>query len=173
MFVELVLAPGVTDSESSLSCPYTNELVNSLIKARAYIHVGSEDAESFSAHGGLGAFDANCDFRKRLHISTHLGSDIRSLPYNALLWGCKCRGRWYPGTVVSWIPLVEFDMSEFKLVNPSPWLTDCFSNCKSCRWLNDVSKQRLSNDTTLNGLPESSLSFVTNPESVPSQRFIA
>jgi len=130
MFVELVLAPGVTDSGSSLSCPYTNELVNSLIKARVYIAVGTEDLKSFSGPGGFGALDANCDFRKHLHLATHLWSDMYPLPYNALLGGCGCRVRSYPGTWIYWIPLVEFDISEFKLVNPSLRLANCFSNHK-------------------------------------------
>ncbi len=46
MFVGLVLALGVTDSASSLPYPYTNELVNSFIKARIYTRVAGEDGES-------------------------------------------------------------------------------------------------------------------------------
>lgn len=113
MSVELVLSPRVPDSGASLSCPYTNELVNSLIKAQVYIHVGTEDTENFSTLGGFGV---ECDFRKRLHISTHLRNSIHSLPYNVSLWGCKCRGRWYPGTVIFWVSLVVFEIRAFKLV---------------------------------------------------------
>lgn len=72
MSAELVLASGVTDSGSTLSYPYTNELVNSFIKAKVYIEFGDEDTGSFSALGVFGALGANCDFHKNLHVSTHL-----------------------------------------------------------------------------------------------------
>lgn len=119
MPIELIRAPGVTDSASSLSYPYTNELVNSLIKARVYISVGREDSQSFSAPGGLGALGADLDFRKRLHILTHFGSTIGSLPSSGFRWGCECRAKSSPGTRVCWIPLDKFNVDEFKLVNPS------------------------------------------------------
>lgn len=78
--VELVLAPGVTDSATSLSCSYANELVNSVIKAWVYVCVGSEDFESFSAFRKYGVFDVEVDFRKRLHIATYLYGAPESLP---------------------------------------------------------------------------------------------
>lgn len=133
MCIELILPPDVTDSGSSLSCPCTDELVNSLTKAWVYIVVGLEDPESFSAPGGFGISDASCDFRKHLHTTTHLWSHINSHPCEVLLWGCKCRRIVYPGASIHWISLAEFDINEFKLVHLSLSLTNYFSNCKTGR----------------------------------------
>ncbi len=65
MSVELVVARGVTDSASCLSYPYTNELVNSVIKARVYICVGHEDGESFSATGAYGAEESEAAVQRK------------------------------------------------------------------------------------------------------------
>ncbi len=120
MPVELVLAPGVLDSASSLSYPYTNELVNSFIKARVYTDAGDEDTESFSAFGRYGAFDVDIDFRKHLHITTHLNSGLGLLPFQYWVWGCRCRDMDYVGTEIRRILLADFNVDEFKLVNASP-----------------------------------------------------
>ncbi len=118
--VELVLAPGVPDSASSLSYPYTNELINSVIKAWVYIYAGDEDPESFSAFGRYGVFDVGVDFRKRLHTVTHLYSETRSLPGQGQVWGCRCRRKDYVGTRICWISLADFNVNEFKMVSASP-----------------------------------------------------
>ncbi len=120
MLVELVLAPGVTDSASSLSYPYTNELVNSVIKANVYIRVGHEDGESFSALGVYGVFDVDIDFSKWLHIVAYLYSVPGSPPGQAQIWGCRCRFKNYMGTLIHWISLADFDVDEFHLVSASP-----------------------------------------------------
>ncbi len=120
MLVELVLAPGVADSASSLSYPYTNELVNSVIKARVYIRAGIEDGGSFSVLGANGVFDVDVDFRKRLHIVTRLFSTPGSPPRRSQSWGCRCRFTCYVGTDITWISLADFDVNEFKMVSASP-----------------------------------------------------
>ncbi len=117
--VELVPARGVADSASSLSCPYTNELVNSVIKAWVYISVGDEDSDSFSALGAYGVFDADIDFRKCLHIDTHLDSGTGSPPFQGRIWGCRCRCKSYTGTFITWISLADFVVDEFKLAGVS------------------------------------------------------
>lgn len=115
------------DSASSLSHPYTNELVNSLIKASVYIDVGSEDSRSFSVAGGFGALNAECDFRKSLHVFTNLVSVAGPFPRNGWVWGCQRRAKLYPGTRIVWVSLAKFNVSEFKLVstphtyNPFIW----------------------------------------------------
>ncbi len=118
MAIELVLAPGVPDSASSLSYPYTNELVNSLIKAKVYIDIGREDEENFSTPGRFGVLDADLDFRKRLHILTNTWSASGSLPASGYLWNCEYRNKSYPGTLISWISLSKFNIDEFKSVKP-------------------------------------------------------
>ncbi len=120
MSVELVHAPGVPDSASSLSYPYTNELVNSVIKAWVYIYAGDEDAESFSVFGRYGEFQVDVDFRKRLHIDTYLISGTGSLPDQYHFWGCRCRAKNYMGTEINWISLAGFNVDGFKLVSDSP-----------------------------------------------------
>ena len=120
--VELVLASGVADSVSTLSYPYTNELVNSFIKDCVYSEFGTEDSESFSALGVIGALGATCDFRKHLHAATPPEGEDGSLPWCGILWGCECRFKSYPGTRIRWISLDKFDINEFKLVNISPFI---------------------------------------------------
>ncbi len=117
MSVELIPAPGVADSASSLSYPYTNELVNSIIKANVYISVGDEDLESFSALGAYGVFDADIDFRKCLHIDSYQTS---SIPVPAWIWGCGRLRTCYVGTFINWVSLDDFDVDEFKIVSVSP-----------------------------------------------------
>ncbi len=117
-----MLAPGVIDSASSLSYPYTNELVNSLIKALVYTYAGAEDGESFSASGRHGVFHVDMDFRRRLHIVTHLGNVSPSLPFQGQIWGCRCRVRDYKGTEITWISLADFNADKFKLVSASPFV---------------------------------------------------
>ena len=124
MSVELVRASGVADSASTLSYPYTNELVNSAIKDWVYSAFGNEDTESFSALGVFGALGVACDFRKCLHVSTHPGSEDGSLPWSGMMWGCQCRSKGYPGTRIIWISLDKFDVNEFKLVSISLFI-DC------------------------------------------------
>ncbi len=118
--VELVPAPGATDSASFLSYPYTNEFVNSFIKAWVYANVGDEDDGSFSALGRYGLFDVNVDFRKCLHIITHLDGGTGSLPAQGRIWGCRDRFRSYVGTSIYWISLAHIDVHEFKLVSTPP-----------------------------------------------------
>ncbi len=120
MLVELVLAPGMADSASYLSYPYTNELVNSVIKAFVYIRVGTEDRESFSALGAYGVFDVDVDFHKWLHIAAYLASWPGSLPGQGQIWGCRYRFKLYMGTWIHWISLADFDVDEFHLVSTSP-----------------------------------------------------
>ncbi len=115
--VELVLAPGVTDSASTLSCPHTNELANSVIKDYVYFRVGSEDREKFSALGSFGVFDVDVDFRKRLYIATRLYGAPGSRSGRHQIWGCKCRYRHYVGSDIHWFPLANFNVSEFKSVS--------------------------------------------------------
>lgn len=117
--VELVIVP-VADSASSLSYPYTNELVNSVIKANVYIRVGYEDMDSFSALGQYGVFDVDIDFHKWLHIFTSFYSAPGSLPGQSQIWGCRCRYEYYVGTEINWISLADFDIDEFKMVSDSP-----------------------------------------------------
>lgn len=120
MSVELVLASDVLDSASSLSCPYTNELVNSIIKARVYVSVGTEDVNSFSALGAYGMFNVDVDFRKRLHIDTYIYSAATgSHPFHFLFWGVRGCFKLYVGTEIRWFSLVEFNVDEFKLVSAS------------------------------------------------------
>ncbi len=116
MSVELVVAPGVADSASSLSYPYTNELVNSVIKASVYIHAGHEDWESFTAFGRYGVFDVDIDFRKYLHLLTHLFSGTGSYPAQSRIWGCRRNYNSYVGTEISWIFLAGFNVDQFKSV---------------------------------------------------------
>ncbi len=118
MSVELVLAPGVADSASSLSYPYTNELVNSVIKAIVYDSVGDEDSDSFSALGAYGVFDVDIDFRKCLYIDTYL-SGTGPIPTQDRLWGCRSRHKLYVGVWIYWISLADFDVNEFKSVSDS------------------------------------------------------
>ncbi len=121
MSVELVLAPGVTDSASSLSYPYANELVNSAIKAWVYTYAGDEDRENFSALGAFGVFYINTDFRKRLRIVTHFYvAGTGPLPVRNQVWGCRCRDKWYVRASITWISLADFDVNKFKLVSASP-----------------------------------------------------
>ncbi len=114
--LELVLVPGVADSASSLSYPDTNELINSVIKARVYMNVGDENTERFSALGAYGVFGADVDFRKCLHIVTYLYRTPRSLP-GGPIWGCRRRYKLYMGTSIYWISLADFKVDEFKLVS--------------------------------------------------------
>ncbi len=119
MIIELILAPGVEDSAASLSYPSSNEVVNSLVKAYVYFHTGAEDSQSFSVDGQARKLDADCDFRKRLHIVAHL---VDSRPSSGLRWGCRCRFKWVHGTSISWVPREEFpkfNVMEFKLVKKS------------------------------------------------------
>ncbi len=113
MSVELALASGVTDSLSSLSYPYTNELVNSFIKAWAYTYAGEEDMERFSVFGRYGAYQIDVDFRKRLHIVSHL---YNGTAYGRM-WGCRCRYKLNVGSVIYWASLADFNVDEFKLVS--------------------------------------------------------
>ncbi len=117
MSVELVIAPGVTDSASCLSYPYTNEMVNSYIKAYVYTNAGNESWESFSAFGRYGVFDVDIDFRKRLHIIMHFFGGTGSLTAQGHIWGCRRRSKSYMGTQIFWISLADFDVNGFKLVS--------------------------------------------------------
>ncbi len=119
MSVELVLAPGVTDSASALSYPSTNELVNSLVKALVYTHSGGEDPEHFSGYGRYGALQVDVDFRKRMHMFTLFHCGPGSLPYQDQVWGCKCRSKAFVGTLIYWFSLADFNVDEFKLVSAS------------------------------------------------------
>ncbi len=116
--LELVLAPGVPNSAASLSYPYTNELVNSFLKAYIYVKVGEENKRSFFVSREPGSLSAKCDFRKRLHTHTHLSrSDFL---FQHMLWGCVSEARFFPGTVLECIPGSEFhkfDLVEFKSVS--------------------------------------------------------
>ncbi len=118
--LELVLAPGVTDSALSLSYPYANELVNSAIKALVYIRVGVEDMDSFSALGAFAVLDVNIDFRKCLHIITNFSSAPDSLPRLGWAWGCRSHLKHYVGTSIIWISLADFDVDKFDTVSASP-----------------------------------------------------
>ncbi len=120
MSVELVLAPDVTDSVSSLSCPHTDESINSLIKDLIYIRIGDEDQESFSTLGGYVVSYVDIDSRKCLHLATKLSNDPGALPFRDRLWGCRCRVQSYVGTEIYWISLADFDVDAFKLVSDSP-----------------------------------------------------
>ncbi len=115
--VDLVLAPGVGDSTSSLSYPYRNELVNSVIKDIIYIRAGAEDGDNFSVLGANGVFSVDLDFRKYLHIVTHFNSTPGSVASHGWLWGCRRRLKTYVGTDITWISLADFDVDEFKLVS--------------------------------------------------------
>ncbi len=111
MSVELALAPGVTDSALSLSYPYTNELINSLIKALIYICVGGEHAQSFSALGVFRVFDVDIDFHKWLYIVTSLYSVYDPRPdSDGWIWGCRSRFKYYMGTDIRWILLTDFNI---------------------------------------------------------------
>ena len=109
----------MADSASTLSYPHTSELVNSLIKRGAYAEFGNEDARSFSSLTGFGVLAATCDFRKHLHVDTHLAGEKGSLPGSYIMWGCECRGKAYSGTRIYWFSLDEFDINEFKMVTIS------------------------------------------------------
>ncbi len=106
----------MTDSASSLSYPYMNELVNSFIKAAVYAGVGAEDEESFTALGSFRVFDIDIDFRKRLYLSTHIFCFVNTLRSDPL-WGCGSRFKYYLGTEIAWIALDDFDINEFKSVS--------------------------------------------------------
>ncbi len=97
MSVELVLAPGVTNSASSLSYPCANESLNKVIKALVYIRAGDEDEYNFSVHGAYGVFDVNINFRKWLHLASYFNSAFSSV-FSGLYWGCRCRSKYYVGT---------------------------------------------------------------------------
>lgn len=119
----MVTAPGVSGSGSSLSYPHTNELINSLIKARVYIHIGAEDAENFPIPGDPAGLRGECDFRKHFHIVTNFWVR-RPVAKSALVWGCECLQKTWPGTRIRTISWAKFDVNEFKLVgscevNPS------------------------------------------------------
>ena len=119
--IELDLAPNIIDSASTLSYPSTNELVNSLIKACVYQALDNEDSENFSASGEVG-LDAGCDFRKHLHIVTHLTRMLLpdpSRPTRSLLWGCECRVKCLSGAFVACISrsgFSKFNVSDFRQV---------------------------------------------------------
>ncbi len=110
----------MTDSVSSLSYPYTNELVNSFIKDRVYTRAGDEDPESFSVLGRYGAFGVDFDFRKSLHVATRLTRASGSHPFQSIVWGCRCRCKVDVGTRIYWITLADFDVDKFKMVGASP-----------------------------------------------------
>lgn len=119
MSPELVLAPDVPNSAASLSYPYTNELVNSLLKIHVYDTVGDEDPHSFPAPVEPRRLDADCDFRKRLHISTSL-ADI-NYAFSHLLWSCESQVKSFPGAQIEYISrsgFPKFNITEFKSVNP-------------------------------------------------------
>lgn len=115
------------DSASSLSYPYTNELVNSLIKAWVYYEAGNEHSENFSQPGseGRGPPGAERDYRKHLQVFTYLGRVIPAEPNSVttrLLWGCECRTKSFPGTYIAWISgndFSKFSVNEFKRVRAS------------------------------------------------------
>ncbi len=142
-----MLAPGVTDSASSLSYTYTNELVNSFIKDVFYARAGDEDYESFSVLGRHGVFGVGIDFRKRLHISTRMRSGSGSFSLQSRLWGCRCRYRSYVGTNIFWITLADFDVDKFKTVGASP-CTFPPTDHPFRRWSRSAKMLALSNDTT-------------------------
>ncbi len=119
MSLELVLAPGMTNSASSLSYPYTNELVNSHIKAQVYIHAGAEDVTSFSVLGRYGVFGVDIDFRKSLCIGTHLLGAFGSFTFQNHLWDCRCRLIVYVGTLIYRITLADFNVDKFKVASVS------------------------------------------------------
>ncbi len=67
-------------------------------------------------------FDVRVDFRKCLHITTHLYSETRSLPGQGQVWGCRYRIKSYVGTEIGLISLADFNVDDFKLV--------CFLPCE-------------------------------------------
>lgn len=77
---EVVLAPSIPDSAFSLSYPYKNELVNSLIKVSVYEEASSQ-CRWLADQPGLGITCrqkmAMADFRKELHIHALLSSEPR------------------------------------------------------------------------------------------------
>ncbi|KAF9454379.1 hypothetical protein P691DRAFT_808516 [Macrolepiota fuliginosa MF-IS2] len=96
---ELVLAPGVLDSSSSLSYPYANELVNSILKARVldFLHKSCLSLTSIPEISPqlLQQFQ-HADFRKCLYINTIMFKTNR--PMNTIMWGYPGHTKFISGT---------------------------------------------------------------------------
>jgi len=111
----LVLAPGVPDSAASLSYPYTNELINSLLKAYVYVEVGGEDPAGFPVLRESRRSDADCDFRKRMYIWSTWPGPVRT--FGSWLWGCYSHMKGVPGAEIGYISpsgFPKFDIIRFK-----------------------------------------------------------
>jgi len=119
--LELVLAPEFRDSASSLSSPYTNELVNSLIKAFVYKHV----ACGFSRRPYYpieNKDEIDCDHRKNLHVATSISRTLNLNPdvvFCTIFRSCRCYAKAILGTRIMWLRGSEFrkfDIAKFKQV---------------------------------------------------------
>ncbi|KAF9449066.1 hypothetical protein P691DRAFT_774915 [Macrolepiota fuliginosa MF-IS2] len=117
---ELDLAPGLPDSASSLSWPYTNELVNSILKSRVYDW-------AFDACFSLGCLPeadrqllqrfSRADFRKARQNNAMLYAGHSGFP-KTTRWNCDGRFKVTHGTELFRIPRDElqtqFDVVKFK-----------------------------------------------------------
>ncbi|KAF9449078.1 hypothetical protein P691DRAFT_703813 [Macrolepiota fuliginosa MF-IS2] len=117
---ELILAHGVADSASSLSWPYTNELVNSMLKACIYgwaFDTCSRFGASPKIESQLLQRFGCADFRKARQNQAMLYAGCRHfMAYT--LWGCYGRRKIIRGTQLFHAPRDEFrenfDATKFK-----------------------------------------------------------
>lgn len=115
----LVLAPGFPDSASSLSHPYTNELVNSVIKAWAYTSV---TRGFFSGSYYPNKEEIHCDYRKNLYVTTSVCRTVShtpDAPFRSWFRNHLCFAKVVLGTQIMWLrgsQFHKFGIAEFKQV---------------------------------------------------------
>lgn len=122
MVVDLVPAPDFPDSASSLSYPYENELVNSLIKAWVYRFVASQFTRKLYDRDE-GKQEIECDHRKNLYVVATIWIALNpnpNVPFTTWLSNCRCHSRSLPGTRITWLrggEFRKFDITRFKQVS--------------------------------------------------------
>ncbi len=113
MSLDLVRAPGTPTPTSTLSYPYTNELVNSFVEASLYNNISGEEAPS----------GADFDFRKQLYVTTSISRAIFTNEdvIETTLRHCAGSSKYAHRTALAWLQPGEFpkfSVSRFKGVSP-------------------------------------------------------